>query len=55
MMIKYDDIGALAGSTIMLLTIPWCLSIIGGRVNLGSDGKPIYRRPKGAGKVILRW
>lgn len=27
-------VGALAGSTIMLLTIPWTLSIIGGRVNL---------------------
>ena len=27
-------IGALAGSTIMLLTIPWCLSIIGGRVDI---------------------
>ena len=27
-------IGALAGSTIMLLTLPWCLSIIGGRVDI---------------------
>ena len=27
-------IGALAGSTIMLLTIPWFLSIVGGRVNV---------------------
>eukprot|EP00301_Raphidiophrys_heterophryoidea_P001233 c10599_g1_i4.p1 GENE.c10599_g1_i4~~c10599_g1_i4.p1 ORF type:complete len:612 (+),score=142.16 c10599_g1_i4:74-1837(+) len=40
-------VGALAGSTIMLLTIPWGLSIIAGRVNIGSDGKPIYRRPIG--------
>lgn len=27
-------IGALAGSTIMLLTVPWFLSIVGGRVNV---------------------
>jgi len=33
-------VGALAGSTIMLLTIPWALSIYSGRVNLeeGDDG-----------------
>lgn len=41
-------IGALAGSTIMLLTIPWFLSIVGGRVNLDAEGKPTYRKPKGA-------
>lgn len=35
-------IGTLAGSTIMLLTIPWFLSIIGGRVNI-IDGKANYR------------
>lgn len=27
-------VGALAGSTIMLLTVPWFLSILGGRVNV---------------------
>ena len=27
-------VGALAGSTIMLLTIPWALAIIYGRVNI---------------------
>ena len=27
-------VGALAGSTIMLLTLPWALSIIAGRVNI---------------------
>ena len=32
-------IGALAGSTIMLLTIPWCLSIIGGRVDIDPKTK----------------
>ena len=41
-------IGALAGSTIMLLTIPWCLSLIGGRVNLDADGKGNYVKPKNA-------
>jgi Ca2+/Na+ antiporter len=40
-------IGALAGSTIMLLTIPWFLSIVGGRVNLNPDtGMPSYKQPK---------
>lgn len=33
-------VGALAGSTIMLLTIPWFLAILGGRVNV-IDGKPM--------------
>ena len=37
-------VGALAGSTIMLLTIPWCLSVYGGRVDLDSDGKANYRK-----------
>ena len=41
-------IGALAGSTIMLLTIPWCLSLIGGRVNLDADGNANYAKPRGA-------
>jgi len=40
-------IGALAGSTIMLLTIPWYLSVVGGRVNIDPDSKlPSYRAPK---------
>lgn len=38
-------VGALAGSTIMLLTIPWFLSIVGGRVDL-VDGHAKYRRPR---------
>ena len=41
-------IGALAGSTIMLLTVPWILSLWGGRVNLDADGNANYVRPKGA-------
>lgn len=41
-------VGALAGSTIMLLTIPWILSIMGGRVDMDkSTGLPTYsKRPK---------
>merc|ERR1740130_2519539 len=34
-------VGALAGSTIMLLTVPWCLSVFAGRVNL-VNGKGTY-------------
>jgi Ca2+/Na+ antiporter len=41
-------VGALAGSTIMLLTIPWALSVYAGRVNLDSNGQANYKRPKGA-------
>jgi len=36
-------IGALAGSTIMLLTIPWALSVFAGRVDI-KEGKPCYRK-----------
>ncbi|KAF4686535.1 hypothetical protein FOZ60_005084 [Perkinsus olseni] len=36
-------VGALAGSTIMLLTIPWFLAILGGRVNV-VNGKPMYKQ-----------
>eukprot|EP00667_Euglena_gracilis_P007938 EG_transcript_8027 len=43
-------VGALAGSTIMLLTIPWALSIFAGRVTLDSEGHGAYKRPLGAGK-----
>jgi hypothetical protein len=49
-------VGALAGSTIMLLTIPWILSIYGGRVDIDSrTGQPTYsRRPKlSAGNTSL--
>ncbi|CAI5701077.1 unnamed protein product [Peronospora effusa] len=40
-------VGALAGSTIMLLTIPWALSIYAGRVNIDENGRGNYIRPKG--------
>ena len=36
-------IGALAGSTIMLLTLPWILALIAGRVTC-IDGEPNYKR-----------
>lgn len=35
-------VGALAGSTTMLLTLPWFLSIFAGRVNIRADGVPTY-------------
>lgn len=40
-------IGALAGSTVMLLTVPWALCIIAGRVHLDAKGQGLYNaRPK---------
>lgn len=39
-------VGALAGSTIMLVTLPWSLSVISGRVKFNRKGKPDYRAPK---------
>ncbi len=37
-------VGALAGSTIFLLTIPWALSILGGRVHVDPvSGLALYR------------
>jgi hypothetical protein len=40
-------IGALAGSTIMLLTVPWGLSVFAGRVDIVDGNKPNYtKRPK---------
>jgi len=39
-------VGALAGSTIMLLTIPWVMSIIAGRVNLDPSGQGAYDKSK---------
>jgi Ca2+/Na+ antiporter len=40
-------VGALAGSTVMLLTVPWILCVIGGRVNLDENGVGTYKsKPK---------
>jgi len=36
-------VGALAGSTVMLLTVPWFLSVVGGGVSI-VDGEPCYSR-----------
>eukprot|EP00542_Grammatophora_oceanica_P016779 CAMPEP_0194033942 /NCGR_PEP_ID=MMETSP0009_2-20130614/6408_1 /TAXON_ID=210454 /ORGANISM="Grammatophora oceanica, Strain CCMP 410" /LENGTH=576 /DNA_ID=CAMNT_0038674673 /DNA_START=104 /DNA_END=1834 /DNA_ORIENTATION=+ len=49
-------VGALAGSTIMLLTVPWALSIFGGRVDLDEDGTTAnYRgKPKLTPNLSLR-
>lgn len=35
-------VGALAGSTVMLLTFPWFIAIVFGSVPLGKNGKPVY-------------
>lgn len=40
-------IGTLAGSTIMLLTLPWFIAVLFGRVNI-KDGAPTYKRPADA-------
>ena len=36
-------VGALCGSTIMLLTVPWCMSIVAGRVTIDGDGQCVYK------------
>jgi len=41
-------VGALAGSTVVLLTIPWALCILTGRVDLDENDNPIYKKPKNA-------
>jgi len=41
-------VGALAGSTIMLLTLPWFLAMYAGRVNMSPSGVLRYRRPANA-------
>ena len=38
-------VGALSGSTILLITIPWALSIFAGRVSLNEKGEGLYSRP----------
>ena len=52
-------VGALAGSTIMLLTVPWSTAILAGRVAIGSDGEARYatkrgRSPSTAGQMIAK-
>eukprot|EP01007_Sphenomonas_quadrangularis_P001250 NODE_216_length_1801_cov_147.860731_g165_i0.p1 GENE.NODE_216_length_1801_cov_147.860731_g165_i0~~NODE_216_length_1801_cov_147.860731_g165_i0.p1 ORF type:complete len:509 (-),score=189.46 NODE_216_length_1801_cov_147.860731_g165_i0:275-1780(-) len=43
-------VGALAGSTIMLLTFPWVLTIVAGRVSIDKRGNCTYQRPKSQSK-----
>jgi Ca2+/Na+ antiporter len=43
-------VGALAGSTSMLLTVPWFLSVLAGRVNVRPDGTANYARLHGRGR-----
>eukprot|EP00747_Dinoflagellata_sp_TGD_P100639 gnl/TRDRNA2_/TRDRNA2_168096_c0_seq12.p1 gnl/TRDRNA2_/TRDRNA2_168096_c0~~gnl/TRDRNA2_/TRDRNA2_168096_c0_seq12.p1 ORF type:complete len:538 (-),score=136.09 gnl/TRDRNA2_/TRDRNA2_168096_c0_seq12:52-1665(-) len=43
------SIGALAGSTIMLLTIPWFLAILGGRVDIKNGEADYSGKPKLSG------
>jgi len=48
-------VGALAGSTIMLLTVPWALSIYAGRVDFDRNGNPNYfAKPKVSPKATLK-
>jgi Ca2+/Na+ antiporter len=44
-------VGALAGSTIMLLTLPWFLSIVVGRVSIDEKGAMNYNPPKDQPKL----
>mmetsp|Transcript_138476 Transcript_138476/g.244598 ORF Transcript_138476/g.244598 Transcript_138476/m.244598 type:complete len:635 (+) Transcript_138476:75-1979(+) len=41
-------VGALAGSTVMLLTLPWFLTVLTGRVNI-KNGECTYKRPADGG------
>lgn len=47
-------VGALAGSTVMLITVPWFLSILGGRVPI-VDGEACYgnRQARMTGREVL--
>ena len=41
-------VGALAGSTVMLLTLPWFLAVFSGRVSITPENTPTYKRPANA-------
>jgi hypothetical protein len=48
-------VGALAGSTIMLLTVPWGLSVFHGRVDVDANGNLNYNgKPKLTSKTSFR-
>uniref|UniRef100_A0A7S1MAX6 EF-hand domain-containing protein n=1 Tax=Alexandrium catenella TaxID=2925 RepID=A0A7S1MAX6_ALECA len=40
-------VGALAGSTVMLLTLPWFAALVSGRVSINKKGVATYKRPAG--------
>merc|ERR1719359_639938 len=45
-------VGALAGSTIMLLTLPWILSVYAGQVDMDASGECVgYKKPSGKKKT----
>jgi len=39
-------VGVLAGSTVMLLTFPWFIAVLYGRVPLNDNNEPVYSREK---------
>lgn len=48
-------VGALAGSTVMLLTAPWILAIVSGSVQIGPDGKAKYGAQAAEEKGKVGW
>ena len=47
-------VGALAGSTIMLITVPWFLSIYAGRVSVNDGGASCnYKKPRGPSAPVV--
>ena len=48
-------VGALAGSTILLITIPWAMGIIAGRVSLNEKGEGRYTRPPETPSTVRFW
>ena len=47
-------VGALAGSTVMLLTVPWFLAVLGGRVNLNNN-KAVYSAADARAAGMDQW
>ena len=49
-------VGALAGSTIMLMTIPWFISVFAGRVNMDGPNKTpnYFGRPKLSSRSLTK-
>jgi len=47
-------VGALAGSTVMLLTLPWFIAIFSGKVNIGEDGQAMYGDSNGTQESCMK-